>query len=775
VQQAGAEGQIREARAAVMPQLTASVNYTRTLASLFQDITFPSPADGNGNGENPFAELPFGQPNTWNATLRLTQPLYAAGRVRTALDIARNIQRAAGFEIEEAEADVALQVRRAYFQFGIAGEFVAIAREAYDLADAQLRQVELFRRQGTVADFDVLRARVERDNLEPAIIDARNARRLAELELKRLVNVPASQPLVVTTRLAPIVEDVDRDALRASLERRAGLRALDEAIAAREGTVRIAQAARRPSVDFVGLFSFQAFPSVPTPPLSDWRRDWAVSVNLSVPVLDGGRAAGETQQAEAELRQAQASARAAARGAGDRARGRARRVRGGARADRGACAPRWTRPGAPASWWTCASARAWRHSSKHRTRGCCCARRRSTRPRRSRLPDDPRAPRARQRWRDPARLIPAGGSRVKPCPASQTSGLLDASCSVVAARARSSPTACSEAQTPPDPAPTVEQIREERGLPVTVAPPSGRSRSGASTAAMWAGLREAVVRARSEDQIAAVLVTVGQTVRLGQVLVRLSGEVAGARARQAESALQQAARNLERLRPLHEAGALSDQDWDNAQTQFDLAQADVAATRDALALTSPLTGTVTEVPARPGMIPSSGDPLVRVADLGRLLVRLRVSASQAAEMREGQPARIAGREATGRVRRIGLQAEAATRLVEVEVEFPRDTGLILGTLATIEVRIADRDHAVSVPRAAVRDNVTWVVGDDERVSRRVVTVGLQARDRVEIVSGVEAGEQVVIAGGSLLSDGARVRVVNGGPGPSPDPGPGEAR
>jgi outer membrane protein len=304
VQQAGAEGQIREARAAVMPQLTASVNYTRTLASLFQDITFPSPADGNGNGENPFAELPFGQPNTWNATLRLTQPLYAAGRVRTALDIARNIQRAAGFEIEEAEADVALQVRRAYFQFGIAGEFVAIAREAYDLADAQLRQVELFRRQGTVADFDVLRARVERDNLEPAIIDARNARRLAELELKRLVNVPASQPLVVTTRLAPIVEDVDRDALRASLERRAGLRALDEAIAAREGTVRIAQAARRPSVDFVGLFSFQAFPSVPTPPLSDWRRDWAVSVNLSVPVLDGGRAAGETQQAEAELRQA---------------------------------------------------------------------------------------------------------------------------------------------------------------------------------------------------------------------------------------------------------------------------------------------------------------------------------------------------------------------------------------------------------------------------------------------------------------------------------------
>jgi multidrug efflux pump subunit AcrA (membrane-fusion protein) len=74
-------------------------------------------------------------------------------------------------------------------------------------------------------------------------------------------------------------------------------------------------------------------------------------------------------------------------------------------------------------------------------------------------------------------------------------------------------------------------------------------------------------------------------------------------------------------------------------TQLELATADVAAARDVLTLTSPLAGTVTEVIARPGMIPSSGDPLVRVADLSQLVVYLRVSASEAAEIREGQPAR----------------------------------------------------------------------------------------------------------------------------------------
>lgn len=322
-----------------------------------------------------------------------------------------------------------------------------------------------------------------------------------------------------------------------------------------------------------------------------------------------------------------------------------------------------------------------------------------------------------------------------------------------------------EARTPPPPSPSVEEIREERGLPVTVASAeSGRFEVWREYSGDVGGIRDAVVRARSEDQVSAVLVRVGQSVREGQVLVRQSGEVAGARARQAEAALRQAERNVERLRPLHAAGALSDQDWDAAETQLELAQADLAAAKDALSLTSPLTGVVTEVPARVGMIPSSGDPLVRIADLSRVLARLRVSATQAAEIRQGQPARLPGPDLSGRVRRIALQAEPETRLVEVEVEFPHDASLILGTLATVEVLVAAREDAVSVPRAAVRGSLVWVVGADGRASRRPVTRGLESSDRIEIASGVKPGEQVVVAGASLLSDGARVRVVNGSSG-----------
>lgn len=337
--------------------------------------------------------------------------------------------------------------------------------------------------------------------------------------------------------------------------------------------------------------------------------------------------------------------------------------------------------------------------------------------------------------------------------------------------------------------PTVEQIRAERGVPVTVAPVvRERLEVWRRYSGTVSGSREAVVRARTGDQIASVAVSVGDRVRTGQALVRQAGEGTEARVRQARAALSQAERTVERLRPLHEAGAISDQEWDGAVTQLELARADLAAAQDVLTLTSPLAGTVTEVVARPGMIPSPGDALVRVADLSELVVYIRVSASEAAALRQGQTAALAGTQGSaargggsngsadrvlaagpeGRVQRVALQADPETRLVEVEVAFPPSPQLIPGTLATVLIGVASRDEAVQVPREAVRDGLVWTVDGEGRAQRRAISVGLEGADMVEVLSGLEVGQQVVVAGGSLLSEGALVRVVNGETGAADD-------
>jgi membrane fusion protein, multidrug efflux system len=312
------------------------------------------------------------------------------------------------------------------------------------------------------------------------------------------------------------------------------------------------------------------------------------------------------------------------------------------------------------------------------------------------------------------------------------------------------------------PAPTVEELREERGVPVVVAEASSglleiwRRHDGTV-----AGVREAVVRARIEDEVVAVPVSVGDRVRAGQVLVRQRGAAVDATVRRSEVQLRQARSALERVRKLHEAGAASAQELEAAEAQRDLARATVEAARGERELVSPLAGVVTELPARPGMIPTAGDPLVRVADLSQLVVRLQVPAAEAARTRPGQPARLLDDDAVGEVRRVSLGADPVSRLVEVEVEFPPAARLVAGTLVAVEIRTAAREDAVQVPRDAVRDGVVWVADEEGRAERREVDVGLEGAERVEIARGVKPGEQVVVEGASLLREGARLRVVNG--------------
>ncbi len=313
---------------------------------------------------------------------------------------------------------------------------------------------------------------------------------------------------------------------------------------------------------------------------------------------------------------------------------------------------------------------------------------------------------------------------------------------------------------PVAPTASVEDIRAEQGVPVIVAEVER------GPLAVWrtysgnvSGVQEALVRARSGDEIVSVEVAVGDRVSRGQLLVRQTGEGSAARVRQAQAAQAQAQRTVDRIRPLHEAGAISDQEWEQTLTQLELANADYEAAADVLRLSSPLAGVVTEVMARPGMIPSAGDPLVRVADLSELVVYLRVGADEVREIREGQPARIAGTTVQGEVRRVALQADPVSRLVEVVVAFPPGAGLVAGTLATVEIQVASLDDTLIVPRSAVQTDEVWVVDDEGIVTRRSVQVQLQAADQVGIQSGVEQGERVVVSGGSLLSDGTHVQVV----------------
>lgn len=315
-----AESEITQVRAGALPEITANVSYNRAIRTLFDGLL----TDGSGNGaggpvggggaegepggnggDNPFADLPFGRPNTWTAGVRVTQPLYAAGRVAIGLDIADKVRESLQLELAETEAEVRLQVREAYFQAVFTELLVEIAEEAYALADDQLRQVQGFREQGIASELDVLTARVERDNLEPQVVEARNGSRLARLDLLRLVQLPSGTELRLTTPLEAELAGVEDEVLRQALEARALLQAARTRIRIEEDQVRLARSGYRPTAGAFLDLGWQAFPATVFPADGGWREEWNAGFQVSIPVFNGFRTRAEVEGARSGVRQAE--------------------------------------------------------------------------------------------------------------------------------------------------------------------------------------------------------------------------------------------------------------------------------------------------------------------------------------------------------------------------------------------------------------------------------------------------------------------------------------
>lgn len=329
-----ARAQIVGARATGLPQLRLSSSYSHQL-------------------ENARAQAVgsiFGQSNTYNTGANISQTLFQGGRVLSASRASSRVGEAAVLTADEVRRSVTLDVQRAYLAALLADRLVAIQEGNLALASDRLAQVQQLESGGRAARYDVLRARVERANLEPVVIQARNDRDLALLELKRLLNLPLERPLRLTTVLdgravAAAVASVSAGATPtgvaagaagagaavppAAVEERGSVRAARLTAEARRFGVRVARADLLPTVSVSATFGYLAFPpggffkNVPTQfgrldPVAcpagsapdrvctqqngGWFSDRSLQVNVAWPLFDGLRTRANIQTAQAQAR-----------------------------------------------------------------------------------------------------------------------------------------------------------------------------------------------------------------------------------------------------------------------------------------------------------------------------------------------------------------------------------------------------------------------------------------------------------------------------------------
>ena len=304
-----ADAQVGTARASALPQLRLNSTYSHAWEN----------ARANAVGQV------FNQPNTYNASLIVSQTLFQGGRIVAGLRGAADTRSAALQDAEEVRGRLTVDVQRAYMQVLFTTRMVGIQQRNLELATERAKQVEQFQQAGRAARYDVLRANVERANIEPLVIQAQNDRELAVLDLKRLLNIPLTQPIALTTK-------IDGEASQAILTSladttlvpdRASLRSAELTVRSRREGVTIARADLMPTVSVSFTNGFQAFPPLgfgfPTVrgaaansfcpagtsanqrcQNGGWFTDRSMNATISWPLFDGMRARSNIDLARAQ-------------------------------------------------------------------------------------------------------------------------------------------------------------------------------------------------------------------------------------------------------------------------------------------------------------------------------------------------------------------------------------------------------------------------------------------------------------------------------------------
>ena len=280
--------------------------------------------------------------------------------------------------------------------------------------------------------------------------------------------------------------------------------------------------------------------------------------------------------------------------------------------------------------------------------------------------------------------------------------------------------------------------------------------------------------------VVSVLVEEGAVVTEGQVLALIDPSAQQAQVRQAKAGLDaglatqsQAEANLARAEAL--GGNITRTALADAHTAQQTAVQEVARLTALLdqaqiglekyTIAAPVSGTVLSRNAEVGQVVDIATPLFSIADLAKLVVETDVDEGYAARITLGLPAvlQLKGDSAKrdGSVTFVAPQVDAATGGLAVNIGFDEAVAAPVGLTVTANIIVERQSAAIAVPRAAVITDATSAavfVAVAGHAVRREVTVVDWPADRVQVTSGLAAGD-VVITDATGLSDGLAIRVA----------------
>jgi RND family efflux transporter MFP subunit len=298
-------------------------------------------------------------------------------------------------------------------------------------------------------------------------------------------------------------------------------------------------------------------------------------------------------------------------------------------------------------------------------------------------------------------------------------------------------------------------------------------------------------------QVDKIYVSVGDVVQKDDDLFRLDKSNIQNQVDQAYAAYQAALANLAmtteqinaakdafiRTKSLYEAGVVSKAQYDQAELaasekplttvsknveQARLAYRQAVDALDNTLVQAPIQGTVTSVEIKEGQIALNSQPAIVIMDLENMTVKINVTEGIVNNLFVGQSVELkidsASIEMQAEIVSISNTIDPLTNLYNVEISLENNGMLRAGMFAQVKILTDIREDRLSVPGNAVLEksgqSIVYVEVDGKAYERNVTT-GLDTGRRVEIISGLEEGQRIIVKGQNYISDGSIVKVVRG--------------
>lgn len=277
----------------------------------------------------------------------------------------------------------------------------------------------------------------------------------------------------------------------------------------------------------------------------------------------------------------------------------------------------------------------------------------------------------------------------------------------------------------------------------------------------------AEISAKITGNIIALPVDLGTSVKQGQLLLELAAGEISAQVQQAKTQLEQARRNLLREENLLKKNAATPESVKSLQESVRIAEAAYRETLtmlDYARITAPFAGIITRKFANAGDLATPGKPLLILEERNNLQVLTDIPEAMIAGLRPGNRLKVTVPSVSlvteGTVAEVSPTADSSSRTAPAKLRLPADDRLRSGQFARVSLTMADLT-TLTVPAEALvpygQMERLYVV-DDGRARLRLVRSGAKENGDVEILSGLDENETVIVTGNATLIDGQPVSI-----------------